>query len=179
MSMNVQDFAANFKGGYRPTQFRVILSFPTWVATGAIAALQTPFMVQTASLPASTLGVAPVPFRGRQFKYAGDRTFEPWQITVVTDTDFMVRNAFEAWMNGMNDAETSQGRLRASEYWAKGFVHALDRTDKILYAYEMNNIFPSSIGEVSLDMNSVDTVATFPVTLEIGYFISLGNVAAF
>jgi len=179
MALNVQDFASNFKGGFRPTQFRVIMSFPTWVAVGPFAALQTPFMVQSANLPTSTMGVTQVPFRGRMFKYSGDRTFEPWTITVVSDTDFLVRNAFEAWMNGMNDSETSQGRLKASDYWAKAYVHALDRKDKILYAYEMNNIFPSNVGEISLDMNTTDTVATYPVTLEIGYFISLGNVTAF
>lgn len=179
MPMNVQDFASNFKGGYRPTQFRVILSFPTWVATGPIAALQAPFMVQSASLPGSTMGVATVAYRGRMFKYSGDRTFEPWSLTITADTDFVLRNAFEAWMNGMNDSETSQGRLRASEYWAKGFVHALDRQEKVLYAYEMNNVFPSSVSELALDMNTTDTIATYTVNLEIGYFNSLGNVAAF
>lgn len=179
MSLNVQDFASNFKGGFRPTQFRVLLAFPAWVATGALAVLQAPFMVQSASLPASQMGIARHFFRGREFKFSGDRTFDPWQITVVADTDFVLRNAFEAWMNGMNDAETSQGRLKANEYWSKAYVHALDREDKILYAYEMNNVFPSSVGELTLDMNSVDAIATFPVTLEIGYFISLGNVAAF
>jgi hypothetical protein len=179
MALNVQDFASNFKGGFRPTQFRVIMSFPAWVGTGPLAALQTPFMVQSTDLPASNMGTTPVPFRGRVFKYSGDRTFDAWQITVVADTDFVLRNAFEAWMNGMNDAETSQGRLQANEYWAKAYVHALDRKDKILYAYEMNNVFPTAVGGIPVDMNSTDTVATFPVTLEIGYFISLGNVAAF
>lgn len=179
MSLNVQNFASNFKGGYRPTQFRVMLSFPAWVGTGPSAALQAPFLVQAASLPASQLGIARQLFRGREFKYAGDRTFDPWTVTVIADTDFVLRNAFEAWLNGMNDSETGRGRLRASNYWAKAYVHALDREDKILYAYEMINIFPSNVGELTLDMNSIDTVATFPVTLEIGYFVSLGNVTAF
>lgn len=179
MALNVQDFASNFKGGFRPTQFRVLMSFPTWVATGAVAVLQTPFMVQSSSLPGSTMGVTRIPFRGREFKFSGDRTFDPWTMTVLADTDFVLRNAFEAWMNGMNDAETSQGRLQASDYWSKAYIHALDRKDNILYAYELRNIFPSNVAELPLDMSSVDTVGQYSVTLEMGYFISLGNVAAF
>lgn len=179
MALNVQDFASNFKGGYRPSQFRVLMSFPTWVATGAAAVLQTPFLVQSASLPGSTITPINVPYRGRQFKYAGDRTFAPWNITILADTDFVLRNAFEAWVNGMNDSETSQGRLRASEYWSKAYVHALDRQDKILYAYELNNIFPTDISEMGVGHAQVDEIGSFTVALEIGYFISLGNVAAF
>ena len=43
----------------------------------------TQFMVKAASFPASTIGVVEVPFRGRQLKIAGDRTYEPWSVTVL------------------------------------------------------------------------------------------------
>ena len=51
------------------------------------------------NLPASNINVIDVPFRGRNLKIAGDRTFDVWTITVINDTDFLIRNAFERWMN--------------------------------------------------------------------------------
>ena len=62
----------------------------------------TRFMCKSAQLPASNVAEIPVPFRGRVLKVAGDRTFDPWTITVVNDTDFRIRTAFEKWMNGIN-----------------------------------------------------------------------------
>ena len=35
-------------------------------------------------------------------KLAGDRTFEPWTVTIINTTDFAVRDSMEAWMNGIN-----------------------------------------------------------------------------
>lgn len=179
MGLNVQDFKSNFKGGFRANQYRVLLTFPIWVGAGVFAALQAPFLIQAASLPASTLGIATASYRGRAFKYSGDRTFEPWQITAYADTDFVLRNAFEAWMNGMNDSETAQGRLNAADYRAKAYVNALDRDDKVLYSYEMHDVFPSNVGEISLGFDQNDAIATFPVTLEMNYFTGLGNASRF
>ena len=44
-----------------------------------------------------TIANIDVPFRGRIFKVAGDRTIENWSITVINDEDFLFRNAFEEW----------------------------------------------------------------------------------
>jgi hypothetical protein len=44
----------------------------------------------------------PVQYFGRELKFAGNRTFSDWTITVINDEDFTVRNAFERWMNGLN-----------------------------------------------------------------------------
>ena len=49
-------------------------------------------MCKMASLPGSTIAPIEVPFRGRKLQIAGDRTFDPWSITVINDTDFGVRN---------------------------------------------------------------------------------------
>ena len=66
----------------------------------------------------STSNVAeiPVPFRGRVLKVAGDRTFDPWTITVVNDTDFRIRTAFEKWMNGINKHDDNSGRTNPVDY---------------------------------------------------------------
>ena len=52
------------------------------------------FLVKAANIPASTVGVIEVPYRGRTLKIAGDRTFEPWTITVLNDKGFALRSKF-------------------------------------------------------------------------------------
>ena len=59
------------------------------------------FTVRAANLPSSQIGVIEVPFRGRTLKIAGDRTFEPWTITIMNDSGFGFRAAFEKWASSI------------------------------------------------------------------------------
>ena len=81
----------------RPNQFQVELDFPVGLAPASPSALAEfgTFLVKGANLPASTVGTVEVPYRGRVLKIAGDRTFEPWTVTVINDEGFKLRNAFE------------------------------------------------------------------------------------
>ena len=67
------------------------------------------FLVKAAALPASTIAPVEIPFRGRILKVAGDRTFETWTITVINDTDFVIRSAMEKWMNVINKLDDATG----------------------------------------------------------------------
>ena len=101
----ISDFKSKLTGGgARPNLFEVVLAFPTAVSpVNENEVLQkSRFLVKAAALPASTIAPIDIPFRGRILKIAGDRTFETWTITVMNDTDFMIRSAMEKWMNTMN-----------------------------------------------------------------------------
>jgi hypothetical protein len=50
-------------------------------------------MIKSAQLPESTIGVVPVFYFGRELKYAGNRTFPDWTVTVINDEDFSIREA--------------------------------------------------------------------------------------
>ena len=100
--LRVDDFKAALKGGgARPNLFQATVTFPGAVNAGGDIALTT-FMCKAAQLPASIMTPIPVGFRGRQIQVAGDRTFEPWVVTIINDTDFTVRNSMERWMNAIN-----------------------------------------------------------------------------
>ena len=51
------------------------------------------FLVKAAQLPASNITPIQIPFRGRNLKIAGDRTFDPWTVTVINDVDFQYKNS--------------------------------------------------------------------------------------
>jgi hypothetical protein len=89
--LGIDDFKAKLKGGgARSNLFRCTINFPGY-ANGDVEL--TSFMCKGAQLPASVMTPIEVPFRGRRLQIAGDRTFEPWTVTVLNDTDFGTRNA--------------------------------------------------------------------------------------
>ena len=91
---NISNFIANMSGGgLRPNLFRVIITFPNEVG-GAQASQKISFTCKSATLPSSQLGVVNAPYMGRVAKFAGDRVFDDWSISVLLDTDLISRDAF-------------------------------------------------------------------------------------
>jgi hypothetical protein len=169
--LGVNDFKAKLKGGgARPNLFQVLLSFPAYVqADNNLAS----FMIKAAQLPASTMGIIPVNYRGRTLQVAGDRTFEPWSIEVINDTDFSLRTSMEQWMNGMNAHVENTGVTDPNDYQTNATVQQLDKDGSVLYTYNFRSIFPINIGEVGLSWDNVDAIETFPVTFAIQYWESV------
>ena len=168
--LRVDDFKGQLSGGgARPTLFDVLLNYP--VFAGGDAQL-TSFMCKAAQLPGSTQASIPVPFRGRQVQVAGDRTFEPWTVTVINDTDFGVRNAMERWMNGINSHAANTGLTAPVSYQADLAVRQLDKDGSILKQYDFRGAFPTEIGAIDLDFGSTDTIEEFTVTFAYQYWTS-------
>ena len=84
-------------------------------------------MCKAAALPASNIAQIDVPFRGRIFKVAGDRTFDVWQITVINDEDFKIRTAFEEWMDQISKLDNNMGATDPSAYMTNATVYQLGR----------------------------------------------------
>ena len=99
--LGVDDFKSKISGGgARANLFKATINFPAYAGGDAEF---TSFMVKAAGLPSSNLGLIEIPFRGRVLKIAGDRTFEPWTITIMNDKNFVLRNAFESWAQGVQE----------------------------------------------------------------------------
>ena len=142
---SIDDFKSNLiGGGARANQYRVILTTPPAITTG-LDINRTSFLVKATSLPGQTISEIEVQFRGRQLYVAGDRTVETWTTTFINDTDFMVRNAMERWMSGINDLETGLGLNNVSDYTAQVRVEQLDRDDNILKSYVLKNCWPTAV----------------------------------
>ena len=98
---NINDFKAKLAGGgARANQFKVTMPFPGYSQVGGEIE-ELAFLCKTTQLPAMNVPSFSVPFRGRQIKIAGDRTYADWTISVLNDTNFKLRNAFERWSNGI------------------------------------------------------------------------------
>ena len=168
--LGVDDFKSKLTGGgARPNLFKVTCNFPTYV--GADVELAS-FMVKAAQLPGSVLGLVEVPFRGRKLMMAGDRAFEPWTISVLNDTDFAVRDAFEIWSNGINAHSANTGLANPTDYFADMVVEQLDNSGSVVKKYDFRGTWPSNVGAIELNYDEATAIEEFEVELQIQYWES-------
>tara|TARA_B110000495_G_C23035784_1_gene618508 strand:- start:2722 stop:3252 length:531 start_codon:yes stop_codon:yes gene_type:complete len=171
--LGVDDFKAKLRGGgARPNLFKATINFPGYAA-GDVEL--TSFMCRTAQLPSSNLGIIPVNFRGRILQMAGDRTFAPWTVTIINDTNFDVRNAMERWMNGMNSHSANTGLTNPQDYQADLLIDQLDKDESVLKRYEFKGCFPTTVSEIAVDYGTNDQIEEFTVEFQIQYWQSLGT----
>ena len=170
----IDDFKANLiGGGARPNQFRVTITPPPGIAIG-LDVRRSSFLAKASNLPGQTLGEIPVPFRGRNIYIAGDREFETWSTTFINDTDFMVRNAIERWMNGINDLVENTGVSTPAEYSADLFVEQLDRDDTVLKNYIFRNAHPLTVAQIDVAYESTNALEEFELTWRYQHFEASG-----
>lgn len=185
-------------GGARPNLFEVQLDWPSGLntITGFPYASTTDetykFMIKAAALPASNVSVINVPFRGRNLKISGDRSFDPWTITVLNDTDFKLRNAFEMWMNFVNRHYDNAGVVTPTAYQKDLYVVQLGRGQitadtasgsgldgtvpptssnmPVYKAYKIHGAFPTNVSEIALSYDTENAIEEFTVTFEYQYW---------
>ena len=187
----ITDFRAKLGGGgARPNLFEINLgNFGGDGTTGdwnTNVESEFRFMCKASSMPTQTIGSVDVPFRGRILKVAGDRTFEPWSVTVINDEDFKVRKGFEAWTEKINALSTGVGEVDPNNYMGNGTVKQLSRSatvagddsaQRVLHEYKVQEIWPSEIGSIDLSYESSDAIEEFTVTFQIQYFESIAKNA--
>ena len=167
---NINEFKSRLRGGgARANQFKVTLPFPGYAAVGGETS-DLAFLCRATAIPGQTVGPIAIPFRGRQLQIAGDRTFEPWTITVMNDTDFKLYRAFERWMNGINNMSDNEGIANPADYQVDGFVDQLDRNGNTLKSYTYRGLYPEVLANIPLNYATNDTIESFDVTFRYQYF---------
>jgi hypothetical protein len=162
MAFNINEFKSQLVGGgARPTLFQVQITNPVL----PVADFKVPFMVKTAALPGSTLGSYVVPYFGRQVKYAGDRVFEDWPVTIINDEDFLIRNAMEAWSNAINSHDSNTRALPQS-YKSNAIVTQYSKDGRALRTYVFEGMYPVAIDAIPLAWEQTDTIEEFGVTFQ-------------
>ena len=161
------------KGGARSNLFEVeIKDIP---GGGEDVQDEVRFLVKAAEIPASNIGNIPVPFRGRVLPVAGDRTFDPWTVTIINN-DFKIRDSMERWSNFINDMVLANGSVDPESYQKSALVKQLSRDaasgDKpdILRQYNFIGIYPNVISNIPLDYGATDQIEEFQVTFNYLYW---------
>ena len=174
MAFNISQFRSNIKfDGARANLFEVSLNFPSTITSGTASSSQALFLAKSAQLPGSTIGVAPLYYFGRELKFAGNRTFTDWTITVINDEDFGIRNSLESWMNSIN-SNTSNVRNPSLNtplgYTVNALVTQYGKDTSTLKQYRFVGLFPIDISPIDLDWGSNDAIEEYSVTFAYQYW---------
>jgi hypothetical protein len=194
----ILDFRNRIGDLARPNLFQVEIGFPGIVDSGNPASGATPgsneqrtqesaggsqagsgaqssslasFLVKAANIPASTVGVIEVPYRGRTLKIAGDRTFEPWTVTVLNDKGYALRSKFEEWSTKIQALQQNLQQARViAEYQSDAVVRQYDRQGAVVRSYQFVGIWPSNISAIDLAWDSNDTAEEYTVEFQVQYW---------
>ena len=178
---------ALFGGGARPNLFEVeITSLPAGVTGTSWDSSNFKFMCKAAQLPGQTIAPIEVPFRGRTFKVAGDRTIDAWTVTIINDEDFKYRNAFESWTELIAKLSNNLGATLPDAYMKNAKVYQLGRGSQkssttnagsenvVLKEYEFVDIFPTSVSPIEVSYDSTNTIEEFSVEFQVQSIIVTG-----
>ena len=167
-------------GGARPNLFEVELTtLPAGIDWDANSFR---YMCKAAQLPAQNIANIDVPFRGRIFKIAGDRTIDTWTVTIINDESFNLRRAFEQWSELIAKLDNNLGATDPSAYMTNAKVFQLGRgstkssvdstgeTNSVLAEYEFVDIWPSAVAAIDLSYDSSDTIEDFTVEFQVQSF---------
>ena len=188
---SIKDFRTKLLGGgARSNLFEVEIEYPSFGAEASADASSDgtgpketgKFLIKAAEIPAANIGNIPVPFRGRVLPVAGDRTFDPWTVTIINDTNFVIRDAMEKWSNFINDLQTAQGAIDPAAYQKSALVKQLSRqgdkpTDgiEVLRTYKFDGIYPNVVSSIPLDYGATDQIEEFQVTFNYLFYEVTGG----
>ena len=185
----ISDFKSALKGGGpRPNLFEVeMTNLPDGISwDGDIFK----YLCKAAALPASNISPIDVPFRGRIFKVAGDRTIDTWTVTIINDEDFKLRRAFEAWTELIAKLDNNLGATNPAAYMSNATVYQLGRgatinsttnagsDSSILAAYKFVDIFPTNVSNIDLSYDSGDTIEEFTVEFQVQSYEIIDSATA-
>ena len=165
----ITDFKNNLKGGVRPNLFQVVINAPVF------GQMDLQFLGKSTSLPASTITAFDVPYRGRQLKVPGDRTFADWSVTIFNDPNWVNRTKIEQWMNAINNHSQNRSNLNPSDVYGNATVSQLSRNGGVIRTYRIQDMIPTEAAAIELAMDSNDAVEEFAVTFAINNFTVDGS----
>jgi len=191
MAHTLTDFKKALSGGgARPNLFEIAIpTLPDGVNYDSGSSGQDNFsmLCKAAALPASNIAPIDVPFRGRTFKVAGDRTFDTWTVTIINDENFAIRNVMETWMQKIGQYGDASGSTNPVDYMVDAYVKQFKRsasntgfntpTGKGLESaalYKFYDIFPTNVSQIDLSYDTSDTIEEFTVEFQVQYWTPQG-----
>lgn len=182
MPFNVSAFRGQMVGdGARPNLFECTIDGLDAVANLPNGGSKFRFMCRAAQLPGSTIGAVPVNYFGRELKFAGNRTFTEWTVTIINDEDFTIRNAFEKWMSRLN---SHVGNIRDTafnnpkDYQVDAEIVQYGKTGDKIKAYKFIGMFPIDLTPIEMDWAANDSIEEYAVTFAYQWWESIGPIVA-
>lgn len=165
--------------GARPNLFRI--NFVGLAVGGAAGAQTFSLRAKATQIPSSTIGVAPAYYFGRMAKFAGNRTFDNWTVTVLNDENHYIdgpRFYLEQWSSKLNTHVSNKrvkDMLSPTSYQQDAEIIHYGKSGNIISTYTMKRCFPIDISAIGLDWGQNDTIEEYTVTFAMQWWQSTGS----
>jgi len=168
---NINDFREKLKGGSKANLFRMDISLNDDIDGVDLDDSNFSVLCKSGAIPAFTLGVIEVPFRGRRIKIPGDRTYGDWTATFVNDGDQNIRKLFDNWLNSIVEVDGEKDLRLSSEdtYRSTITVNQLKTDGTIARKYKLFDAFPTDVSAIDLSYDTTDAIQEFTVTFQYHY----------
>ena len=172
---SIAKFVEGFNGGTRPNRFRITGALPAGVGAAGPSAGGALFFDThciATTLPESIVGIIPIPFRGRVYKFPGDRTYNEWNITIMDDVGNRdTWGLFHNWSEQFNNhvSNLAADREMVTPLCKEITCSLLDHNSEttVVRIVRIKNAWPVQVGPLTLDMNAANQLGTF--TVQIAY----------
>lgn len=170
MSNTISNFISGFDGGTRLNRFRV-------ASTGQMTV--TDFHIVAASIPGSKISPIPISYRGKTIFLPGERSYDPWTITVLDEAGTGANGLHKKFMDWHNKISPLGDGLNVDDFVgsvnnSKWIVEHLDHdvagtgsgtVANRIKSFALANCWPIEIGPINLDMSANNQLAAFSVTI--------------
>lgn len=167
--MNIEYLKSSLKQPARPTLFDVEISGNLTIQTLSTDVLK--FTCKAASLPGDNMGKIDVPYYGRKIPYAGDRTYEDWNTTIIMNNDWTIYKELIRWKAAYNHpSQNVATTANMVDYKCDGFVTVYDPTGLPKMRVKMVGLFPYMVQQLDLSWENNDQTADLNVTWFLDYW---------
>lgn len=173
-SLTIDKLKQALRGGVRSNLFEITV-FPVGSNVPAIPAgdggQNLSILVRSGQIPSSIVGSIEVPFRGLRYKLPGDRTFEPWTMTVYNDPDMLFRGFFETWSDNMRGLASNTGQIDPTTLYGAIEIRQLNVAGEIVgQPWTLHSCWPSDVSAIDLSSDNENAVSDFTVTWQYQYW---------
>ena len=169
---SISTFINQFQGGTRPNRFRI-----SGVAPGGIGDLFGPegIYCMSSALPESNVGIIPIPFRGRIYKFPGDRSYNEWTVTLLDDNGIGLWQAWHSWSEKFNShvENLANDRVHTSNFCTITVEHLDHQTNTAIKTIQLQNAWPVQVGPVQLDMGAANQLTQFQVQIAYSHYTGI------
>lgn len=118
---------------------------------------------ETAEVPGTQILTQEHRFYDLQQKYAYAKAHDDLNITFRLDSDHLVRRMFDLWIDSIYDKRTGNVRYK-NDYTGTLRIHQMRLDGTKAYSVEVQECFPTTIGQTSLGWDQAGTITRLPVT---------------
>ena len=168
---NINTFRSKLNGGSKANLFRMDIALNDEIDDVDLDAANFSVLCKSGAIPAFTLGVIEVPFRGRRIKIPGDRTYGDWTATFVNDGNQNIRKTFDNWLKSIVDPDGEENLRSSSEdtYRSTITIEQLKSDGTVARVYDLYDAFPTDVSAIDLSYDTTDAIQEFTVTFQYHY----------